>query len=196
MNKTTKTGLFFGSFNPVHNGHLMIAGYMAEYTDLVQVWFVVSPQNPLKEKSGMLDSHHRLTMVDMAIEDDQRFRSSNIEFKMPKPSFTIDTLTWLSEKYPDREFVMIAGSDNLTTFHKWKNPESILDQYRIYLYPRPNTIPGRFDDHPSIIRTEAPLITVSASFIRQGIREGKNMRYFLPEKIWKYIDEMHFYSRV
>jgi len=193
LNKTIKTGLFFGSFNPVHHGHLMIAGYMAGYTDLDQVWFVVSPQNPLKEKSGMLAGHHRLAMVDLAIEEDERFRSSNIEFKMPRPSYTIDTLTWLGEKYPDREFVVIAGSDILTNFHKWKNPEAILGLYSMYLYPRPGALPGQFDGHPSIVRTQAPLITISSSFIRQGIREGKNMRYFLPEKIWKYVEEMHFY---
>jgi len=192
LNKTIKTGLFFGSFNPVHNGHLMIAGYMAGYTGLDQVWFVVSPQNPLKEKSGMLAGHHRLAMVDLAIEEDERFRSSNIEFKMPRPSYTIDTLTWLGEKYPDRAFAVIAGSDILTNFHKWKNPEAILGQYSMYIYPRPGALPGRFDGHPSIVRTEAPLITISSSFIRQGIREGKNMRYFLPEKVWKYVEEMHF----
>lgn len=193
MSIPSKTGLFFGSFNPVHSGHLMIASYIAEFTDLDQVWFVVSPHNPLKEKSTLLADNHRLYMVNLAIEDDPRFKSSNIEFKLPQPSYTIDTLTYLSEKFPGKEFILIAGSDNLPTFHKWKNHEELLRQYKIYLYPRPNIAASSFDDHPSFIKVEAPLITVSSSFIRKGIREGRNMRYFLPEKVWRYVEEMHFY---
>lgn len=191
----SKTGLFFGSFNPIHSVHLMIASYMAEYTDLDQVWFVVSPHNPLKEKSTLLADLQRLAMVNLAIEEDPRFRASNIEFKLPQPSYTIDTLTYLSEKHPGREFTLIAGGDNLPTFHKWKNYEELLKQYRLYLYPRHDTPASRFDDHPSITMISAPLITISSSFIRKGIQEGKNMRYFLPEKIWKYIEEMHFYRK-
>ncbi len=194
MSSPSKTGLFFGSFNPIHCGHLMIASYMVEYTGLDQIWFVVSPHNPLKEKATLLADHHRLAMVNMAIEEDSRFKSSNIEFKLPQPSYTIDTLTYLSEKHPKKEFVLIAGSDNLQTFHKWKNYEELLKQYQIYLYPRPETTTSQFDQHPAITRVDAPLITLSSSFIRQGIRENKNMRYFLPEKVWKYIDEMHFYK--
>jgi len=194
MPAPSKTGLFFGSFNPIHCGHLMIASYMVEFAGLDQVWFVVSPQNPLKEKSTLLAGHHRLAMVNLAIEDDRRFKSSNIEFKMPEPSYTIDTLTYLTEKYPRREFIMIAGSDNLATFHKWKNYEELLKQYRIYLYPRPDAAPSRFDGHPAITRVSAPLITLSSSFIRKGVKENKNMRWFLPEKVWKYIDEMNFYK--
>jgi nicotinate-nucleotide adenylyltransferase len=188
-----KTGLLFGSFNPVHAGHLMIASYMAEYTDLDQVWFVVSPHNPLKEKATLLADHHRLALVDLAIEDDARFKSSNIEFKLPKPSYTIDTLTYLQEKYPGRQFIPIIGSDNLGTFHKWKNWEALADLYRFYVYPRPGVESSRFDEHPSFQFVDAPLITVSSSFIRQGIREGKDMRYFLPERVWKYLCEMNFY---
>ena len=172
----------------------MIAAYMVEYGGLDQVWFVVSPHNPLKEKSTLLADHHRLSMVNLAIEEDSRFMSSNIEFKLPQPSYTIDTLTYLHEKFPRREFVLILGSDNLPAFHKWKNHEELLKQYTIYLYPRPETKVSPFDHHPSITRVDAPLITISSSFIRQGIREGKNMRYFLPEKVWKYIEEMHFYE--
>jgi nicotinate-nucleotide adenylyltransferase len=190
-----KTGLFFGSFNPIHSGHLMIASYMTEFTDLDQVWFVVSPQNPLKEKSTLLHDHHRLAMVNMAIGDDKRFRSSNIEFKMPKPSYTIDTLTWLGEKYPANEFVLIAGSDILPAFHKWKNHEELLNQYRIYIYPRPGGEKSNFDNHPSITFVDAPLISISSSFIRQSIRDGKNMQYFLPEQVLKYVEEMHFYKK-
>ena len=194
MSSSPKTGLFFGSFNPIHNGHLMIASYMAEYTDLGQVWFVVSPHNPLKEKSTLLPDHHRLAMVNLAIEEDSRFRSSNIEFKLPQPSYTIDTLTYLSEKFPEKEFVMIAGSDIFPTFHKWKNFEALLKQCRFYIYPRPDSGKSRFDAHPSLTYVDAPLITLSSSFIRQGIKKGRDMRHFMPEKVWKYIREMHFYT--
>jgi nicotinate-nucleotide adenylyltransferase len=194
MSREAKTGLFFGSFNPIHNGHLMIASYMVEFAGLKQVWFVVSPHNPLKEKSTLLTDYHRLTMVNLAIEDDNRFKSSNIEFKLPKPSYTIDTLTYLSEKYPNKQFVPILGSDNLPTLHKWKNWEALLNQYNILIYPRPGTSPGPYDKHPSLTWVNAPLITVSSSFIRKGIREGRDMRYFMPEKVWKYIGEMNFYK--
>ena len=190
----TKTGLFFGSFNPIHTGHLLIAGYMVEFTDLTQVWFVVSPHNPLKEKESLLADYHRLNMVNLAIEDDPRFGSSNIEFKLPKPSYTIDTLTYLQEKYPRKEFVLIGGGDMLTSLHKWKNFEALLAQYSIYLYPRPGVNPTPFDNHSSITHTQSPLVEISSSFIRDSIREGKNMRHFLPEKVWKYIDEMNFYK--
>jgi len=193
MTKGSKTGLFFGSFNPIHNGHLMIASYMVEYAGLDQVWFVVSPHNPLKEKSTLLADHHRLAMVNLAIEDDRRFKSSNIEFKLPQPSYTIDTLTYLGEKYPARTFIPILGSDNLPTLHKWKNWEALLSQYNIYIYPRPGTPASPHDKHPSLTRVDAPLITVSSSFIRKGIKDGHDMRYFVPEKVWKYIVEMNFY---
>lgn len=189
-----KTGLFFGSFNPIHNGHLMIASYMAEYTDLKEIWFIVSPHNPLKEKSTLLADHHRLAMANIAVEDDPRFRASNIEFHLPQPSYTIDTLTYLSEKYPEKEFILIAGSDVLPSFHKWKNHEKLLEYYHLYIYPRPIVGSSPFDDHPHIHFTAAPLIGISSSFIRESIRQGKSMRHFLPEKVWKYIEEMHFYE--
>ena len=193
MPSPSKTGLFFGSFNPIHAGHLMIASYMVEYTDLDQVWFVVSPHNPLKEKSSLLADHHRLFMVNLAIEDDRRFKSSNIEFKLPQPSYTIDTLTYLGEKYPSREFILIAGTDILPSFHKWKNFGELLKQYRFYIYPRPGSGKSEFEGHPSFVNVDAPLISLSSSFIRQGIREERNMQYFLPEKVWKYLLEMNFY---
>jgi nicotinate-nucleotide adenylyltransferase len=189
-----KIGLFFGSFNPVHCGHLMIASYMAGFEDIDQVWFVVSPQNPLKEKQSLLAGHHRLAMVNLAIEDDPRFRSSNIEFRMPVPSYTIDTVTYLREKHPGHQFYLIAGGDMLPSLHKWKNHEILLEQCRILLYPRPGVVPSRFDDHPSVIHTRAPMVEISSSFIRAGIREGKNMRHFLPDRVWHYIDEMNFYK--
>jgi nicotinate-nucleotide adenylyltransferase len=186
------TGLFFGSFNPIHNGHMMIASYMADFAGLDQVWFVVSPHNPLKEKSTLLADHHRLAMVNLAVEDDPRFRSSNIEFKLPQPSYTIDTLTYLAEQYPGREFIPIIGSDSIATFRKWKNWEVLLANYRFFVYPRPES-PVPEGAHPSFIPIGAPLITLSSSFIRQGIREGRDMRHFVPEKVWKYIVEMNFY---
>jgi nicotinate-nucleotide adenylyltransferase len=193
-NMKTKTGLFFGSFNPIHNGHLMIAGYMAEYTPIKEVWFIVSPHNPLKDKSTLLADHHRLAMANIAVEDDPRFRASNIEFHLPQPSYTIDTLTYLSEKYPKKEFVLIAGSDNLPSFHKWKNHEQLLELYELYIYPRPLIGSTPFDNHPHVHFTAAPLIEISSSFIRESISQGKNMRHFLPEKVWRYIDEMHFFK--
>jgi nicotinate-nucleotide adenylyltransferase len=188
------TGLFFGSFNPIHQGHLMIANYMVEYTDIHQVWFIVSPHNPLKEKSSLLEDYHRLAMANIALEGDSRFRASNIEFHLPQPSYTIDTLTYLTEKYPEKEFALICGSDNLPTFSKWKNYEAILNQYHLYIYPRPKIEASSFDDHLHVHFTQAPLIEISSSFIRQGIKEGKNLRQFLPEKVWKYLTEMHFYE--
>lgn len=190
-----KTGLLFGSFNPIHVGHLMIAGYMYEFSDLDELWFVVSPLNPLKEKKTLLPDHHRLEMVNLAVEDDTRFRSSNIEFRLPKPSYTIHTLTYLQDKYPDREFVIISGTDIFPTFHKWKNWEKLLEFYKFYVYPRHGSQDHELTRHPSVKVFDAPMVEISASFIRQAIREGKNMSYFLPDKTYKYIKEMHFYEK-
>ena len=189
-----KTGLFFGSYNPIHHGHLIIASYMLEYTDLDEVWCVVSPQNPLKEKKNLLADYHRLALVNLAVEDHYQFRSSNIEFSMPKPSYTIDTLTWLNEKYENREFVLICGTDVFPTFHKWKNYETLIDQYKIYVYPRPGYGLGEYRDHESIFIHNAPIMEISSSFIRSGIRERKNMDFWMPAKVYKYILEMHFYE--
>ena len=166
----SKTGLFFGSFNPIHQGHLMIANYMVEFTDINQVWFIISPHNPLKEKASLLADHQRLAMANIAVEDDPRFRASNIEFHLPQPSYTIDTLTYLAEKYPEKEFVLICGSDNLPTFTKWKNYEELLNRYHLYIYTRPEIKPSQFDDHPHVHFTQAPLIEISSSFIRQRIK--------------------------
>ena len=190
-----KTGLLFGSFNPIHIGHLMIAGYMSEFSDLDELWFVVSPLNPLKEKKTLLADHHRLAMVNLAIEDDNRFRSCNIEFKLPKPSFTIDTLTYLHEKYPNREFVIISGTDIFPTFHKWKNWMQLLEFYTFYVYPRPGSQDHELTRHPSVTLFDAPIVEISASFIRESIRKGKNMSYYLPEKTYRYIREMHFFEQ-
>ncbi len=194
MKKPSRIGLFFGSFNPIHNGHMMIASYMVEFTDLDQVWFVVSPHNPLKEESSLLDGHHRLAMVELAIGEDLRFRASGVEFKLPKPSYTIDTLQCLAEKYPSLDFTPIIGSDQISTFKKWKDWEVLLNQYRFYVYPRLDEDAGKQDGHPSFIGIPAPLITISSSFIRASIKNGKNMQYFLPDKVFRYIMDMHFYT--
>ncbi len=190
-----KIGLFFGSFNPIHVGHMVLANYMLEFTDLDRIWFVVSPQNPLKNKSTLLDEKQRLQMVDLAIGDNTKLKASNIEFKLPQPSYSIVTLTYLKEKFPKHEFVLIMGADNLNSFHKWKNYEEILKQYELYVYPRPDTDGGEFKTHPKVKFTNAPLMEVSSSAIRKAIQEGKDVRYFVPEMVWKYMKEMHFYEK-
>jgi len=188
-----KTGLFFGSFNPIHIGHLALANYILEYSDLDQIWFVISPQNPLKQKKSLLNDYHRLEMVHRAVSEDLQFRVSDVEFKMPKPSYTIDTLVVLQEKYPEREFVLIMGEDNLVNFHKWKNAARIIEKYERYVYPRPGSKVD-FSQHENVEILNAPQMEISSSMIRKAIQEGKDMRYFLPQKVWEYIDEMNFYK--
>ena len=160
-----KTGLLFGSFNPIHNGHLILANYM------------------------------RLALVRMAIEDNNNIKVSNIEFKMPKPSFTIDTLAWLQDSNSDRQFILICGTDIFKNFHKWKNYNEILNQYSIYTYPRPGFTLGKYSDNTSIKLYNAPLMEISSSFIREGIKKGKNMEFWMPAKVYKYMKEMHFYEK-
>lgn len=195
MKQKKKTGLLFGSFNPIHSGHLILANYMAEFTELDEVWFVVSPQNPLKEKANLLADIHRLALVRLAVEDQIKLKVTNIEFKMPKPSYTIDTLTWLSDKYPDHELVMICGTDIFRHFHKWKNYREILHQYQMYVYPRLNSTLGDYAKYPQIRLFDAPLLEISSSFIRKGISDKKNMSFWMPEKVYQYILEMHFYEK-
>ena len=190
-----KVGLFFGSFNPIHIGHLAIAEFMVEQTDLNQLWFIVSPQNPLKEKKSLLADHHRWAMTNLAIEDDMRFRAIDIEFKMPRPSYTIDTLTRLSEKYPDYHFVLISGTDIFGSLHKWKNYQEILKQYSFYVYARPNYQMGDFANHSNIKVFDAPQMEISSSYIRKSIKEKKEVQYLLPPKLNEYIKEMHFYEK-
>lgn len=190
-----KIGLYFGSFNPIHIGHLAIANYVREFTDLQQIWFVVSPQNPFKKKKSLLADFHRLEMINIAIGDSSYYKASSIEFNLPKPSRTIDTLAYLFDKYPMHEFSLIMGSDNLVSFNKWKNYEEILKNYKIIVYPRPDAGESEFDHHPSIQKINAPLIEISSSFIREGILSKKNMEFFLPAGVWHYIKEMHFYEK-
>lgn len=192
--KHKKAGLFFGSFNPIHIGHMIIANYMVEFTDLDEIWFVISPHNPLKEKKTLLADHHRLAMANIAVEDDARFRTSNIEFKMPQPSYTIDTLVRLEEKYPETEFILVAGSDIFPSFHKWKNYKELLSNYQIYVYERPDYDIGEYKNHSGIRYFNAPRMEISSSFIRAAIKSGHDIRYFLPEKVYFYLREMHFYE--
>jgi nicotinate-nucleotide adenylyltransferase len=196
-----KTGLYFGSFNPVHIGHLAIAGYMTEYAGLDQVWFVVSPHNPLKKKETLLADHHRLYMTELAVWNNDHLKAIDIEFKLPAPSYTIDTLAHLKEKYKNNEFVLVMGEDNLYTLHKWKNVKTLVENYSLYVYPRPGAI-----QPPHVLLEEllakadihfvnAPLMELSSTFIRNGIKAKKDMSYFLPHAVWKYIKEMHFYEK-
>ena len=191
-----KIGLYFGTFNPIHVGHLTIANHMAEYSDLDQVWFVVTPHSPFKKKNSLLDNNHRFQMVDRAVEDYSKLRASDIEFKLPQPNYTINTLTYLEEKYPDYEFALIMGEDNLKNFHKWKNYELILERHHIYVYPRisKEKVETRFDNHPKIHFLDSPIMQLSSTFIRNAIKEGKNIRPMLPEHVWSYLDEMNFYK--
>lgn len=202
-----KVGLYFGTFNPIHVGHLVIANYMAEFNDLDQVWLVVSPHNPLKEKSTLLADFHRLALVKVAIDDNRKLRASDIEFKLAKPSYTATTLAYLKEQYPQHEFALIMGEDNLRTLHKWFNHDVILKNHKIYVYPRVLTIQEEvevskinslinndFMNNQNVIFCEdAPVMKVSASFVRNAIKEGKDVRYLLTEPVYQYIDEMKFY---
>lgn len=193
MSIRRKTALFFGSFNPVHNGHLMLANYLVEYGGLDDLWFVVSPHNPFKDKETLLDDRHRLRMLELAVEGDERFEVSDIEFYMPKPSYTIDTLVRLSERHPNNEFYLVCGLDNLKRFPKWKNADVILRDYHILVYPRKGFEGGEMLQHPHVHLLDAPEIEVSSTFIRNAVSEGRDVRYFMPEKVYKYIDEMRFY---
>jgi nicotinate-nucleotide adenylyltransferase len=196
-----KIGLYFGSFNPVHIGHMAIAGYMTEFAGLDQVWFVVSPHNPLKKKETLLADHHRLYMSQLAIGHKDKLKASDIEFKLPVPSYTIVTLTYLKEKYQKNEFCLVMGEDNLFTLHKWKNAAELVSKYPIYVYPRPDAkkpsslLLDKILLAADVHKVNAPLMEISGTFIRNGIKNGKDMSYFLPEAVWKYIKEMHFYEK-
>ena len=191
-----KVGLYFGSFNPIHIGHLIIANQLVEHSDLNQIWFVVTPHNPFKKKSSLLDNHQRLEMVYRATKDYTKLKPSDIEFNLPQPNYTINTLVHLQEKHPNYEFSLIMGEDNLKSFHKWKNYELILENHHIYVYPRisKGSVETRFKDHKKIHKVEAPIMELSSTFIRNSIKEGKNIQPMLPEHVWEYLDEMNFYK--
>ena len=191
-----KIGLYFGTFNPIHVGHLTIANHIAENSDLDQVWFVVTPLSPFKKKASLLDNHQRLEMVYRATKDYDKLRPSDIEFGLKQPNYTIDTLTYLGEKFKEHEFCLIMGEDNLKSFHKWKNFELILKNHHIYVYPRISNgkIETQFDAHLKIHHIDAPIMELSSTFIRRSIKAGKNIRPMLPEHVWEYVDEMNLYK--
>lgn len=190
-----KTGLFFGSFNPIHNGHMVIAAYLAEFTDLDQVWMVVSPHNPLKPAGSLLQDYHRFHLVELAIGSYRKLKASKIEFELPRPSYTIHTLAYLSEKYPDHQFCLILGEDNLESLHKWKNYEDILNNYDLYVYPRPGYHNELYAGRQNVKRINAPQMEISSSFIRNSIAGGHDVRFMMPESVWNYIEEMNFYRK-
>lgn len=192
-----KIGLYFGTFNPIHIGHLIIANHMAEYSNLDQIWMVVTPHNPHKQKNTLLDDYHRLYMVHLATEDFPKIKPSDIEFKLPQPNYTVNTLAHLQEKYPMHEFSLIMGEDNLNSLHKWKNYEVLLQNYDIYVYPRLNAgeLDNQFANHPKIHRLGAPVIELSSTFIRESIKNGKNVIPMLPNKVWEYVEHNLFYKK-
>lgn len=192
-----KIGLFFGSFNPIHIGHLILANYILENSDMDELWFVVSPQNPFKDKKSLLTDHNRLDMVQLAVKNYPKMRASNVEFSLPKPSYTIDTLTYLKEKYPNYSFALIMGEDNLDSLPKWKNAEKLISDYQIIVYPR--TFEGEKKDseylqHENMSMINAPIIELSATEIRNMIKEGKNVRPMLPPEVFEYLDGSSFYK--
>jgi nicotinate-nucleotide adenylyltransferase len=194
MDKQETIGLFFGSFNPVHTGHMVIANYMATQTPLDKVWMVVSPHNPLKKKSSLAPDYDRLHLVNLAIGDNPLLRASDIEFKLPRPSYTIDTLAYLKEKYPNKEFVLIMGGDNLGTLHKWKNYEVLIRDYKIFVYRRPSYEPGELASHPNIQIFDAPLMQISSSYIRQCIANELSVEYLVPDKVFDYLQSSGLYQ--
>jgi len=190
-----KIGLFFGTFNPIHIGHIIVANHFVEFTDIDEVWFVVTPKSPDKVKKSLLPDHQRYDMVYMATEKFYKLKPSRIEFNLPQPNYTVDTLAYLEEKHPDKNFVLLMGEDNLNSLHRWKNYEVLLENYEIYVYPRvsDNTEELLLKDHPKIIRVNAPIIQISSSFIRKAIKDNKNVTPLLPQKVWEYIDDMLLY---
>jgi nicotinate-nucleotide adenylyltransferase len=196
MAATKKTALYFGTFNPIHIGHLAIANYLVENSNLDELWMVVTPHNPHKIKNTLLDDYQRLHMVHLATDDYDRIKASNIEFALPQPNYTVNTLAHLSEKYADRDFVLVMGEDNLKSLHKWKNYKVLLENYKIIVYPRVSegTMQDEFKDHPSITKIDAPIMEISSTMIRNGIKEGKDLRYFMHHEVQRYVEEMHFYK--
>jgi nicotinate-nucleotide adenylyltransferase len=193
MNQRQKIGLFFGSFNPIHVGHLIIANVMAQNTDLDKVWLVVSPQNPFKPSKGLLHEFDRYDLVKAAIADNFKLEVSDVEFHLPKPSYTIHTLAYLTEKYPNKEFKVIIGEDNLENFTKWKNHEQILNQFGLYVYPRPHVTNSDLKRHSNVTIVKAPMIDISATYIRNCVKNNKSIRYLVPESVENMIRMKNFY---
>ncbi len=189
-----KIGLFFGSFNPIHIGHMIIANIMAENSDLKKVWFVVTPQNPFKPSKGLLHEFDRYDMVKAAIADNYKLEVSDVEFNLPKPNYTIFTLAYLREKHPGKDFKLIVGEDNLESFTKWKNYEEILTQFGLYVYPRPDVTNSELKRHPNVTMVEAPLLDISATYIRNCIKNNKSIRYLVPEPVEQMIRQKGFYK--
>jgi len=192
-----KIGLYFGTFNPIHVGHLIIANHLVENSDLEEIWMVVTPHSPFKKKSSLLENHHRFELVYRATESYSKLKPSDIEFKLPQPNYTVKTLVYIQEKFPDKNFSLIMGEDNLKSLHKWKNYETILENHHIYVYPRiaEGTVVHQFKNHPKIHRVEAPIIQLSSTMIRNGIKNGINIKPMLTSEVWQYIDEMNFYKK-
>ncbi|MBT8318368.1 MAG: nicotinate-nucleotide adenylyltransferase [Lutibacter sp.] len=191
-----KVGLFFGTFNPIHIGHMIIANYIVEFSDLDEVWFVITPQSPFKQKMSMLSNHHRLSIANIAVENYPKLKTSDIEFNLPQPNYTINTLAYIEEKYPEKQFCLIMGEDNLKGFHKWKNYQTILQNYELYVYPRisKEQTESRFSNHKKVHKVNAPIVQISSTFIRKAIYEKKDISTMLPASVWNYIDEMNFYK--
>ena len=189
-----KVGIYSGSFNPIHHGHIMLANYLVEFSDLDELWFVVTPQNPLKKKEDLLDDDERLKMVQLAIGEDSRFFVSDIEMHLPTPSYTINTLTALSEQHPDCEFVFICGMDSLQNFKNWREYQRILDNYEILVFPREGYDGGELLNYPSVTVLKTPILEISSTFIRQCVKEGRDVRHFMPEKAFLYMKENRFYE--
>ena len=190
-----KIGLFFGSFNPIHIGHLIIAGYMANFTSLDRVWLVVSPQSPLKRKNALANVYDRIEMARLATYDNSRIEVCNVELKLPQPSYTIDTIDYLKKLYPEDEFALIMGADNVISLNKWKDHERLLQENKIYVYPRPGYDLAKWENNSSIIITETPYLELSATFIRKALKEKKDVRYMLPEPVLDFIEKKSLYSR-
>lgn len=193
----SKIGLYFGTFNPMHIGHLIIANHMVENSDLDEIWMVVTPHNPFKKKSSLLDNHERFEMIYRATANYQKINPSDIEFNLPQPNYTIHTLAHISEVHPNKEFCLIMGEDNLKSLHKWKNYETILEHHHIYVYPRiaDGIMDDQFKNHPKIHKVDAPIVQISSTMIRKGIKDKKNIQPLLPKEVWDYIDEMNFYNK-
>ena len=189
-------GLFFGSFNPIHTGHLIIAQHIANFNEIDQVWLVVSPHNPLKAKSSLANDYDRLHLVNLALEDNPKIKASSIEFKLPQPSYTIDTLAYLKEKYPEHEFALIMGADNLQSLAKWKHYELLLQNHTIYIYHRSNSshLQNTFPNAKCIVFCDAPLLDISSTYIRASIKEGKSIRYLVPDTVFEYLEGSNLYK--